>query len=341
MKCIYCGGEADSRSGGDHLIPQALGRFHPDIKIKCVCTACDSQHGSSFERIVLKSGFLSFFRRILRITNRNSKRAKRKSNNPTLDRSGDIESLKFRISSTRTPDKPIYLGDDGYIHESDLIIVEKDGREVEKIYIPPTRNASDVCEFVHAKLFPVRGDNYRVFLSESYADAVINQLNTMGITAVSRGTEHQEEIDYNVSVTSLITENHIRFVCNIVVKAMVYMGYSIELLDPMIQYVHTGRHPDVFAIREKFRGSRFADMHHERLADFFHSFSWRISKDQIHIAAAIMATESAPGFCLEIIMSTGDDRSIVIPFGKVIAKYDATGMNGEFILEKGSTKFVI
>ena len=97
MNCIFCNKNVTNRKKGDHLIPQGLGNFSPEITIMQICRECDSKNGNTFERIVLRTGILAFIRSIKGIKSINNKGLPIHS--PSLDKFRAIESQDFTIKN--------------------------------------------------------------------------------------------------------------------------------------------------------------------------------------------------------------------------------------------------
>jgi hypothetical protein len=73
---IYCGTPVIlSRGEGDHVIPDALGRFKGQLIFRCICRACNKKLGKCEEQL-LRCAPEAFLRRIVQPTVRRSKRGK-------------------------------------------------------------------------------------------------------------------------------------------------------------------------------------------------------------------------------------------------------------------------
>jgi hypothetical protein len=60
--CVFCNNTFRKRKTGDHILPQGLGKFHPEFILKNVCETCDTRHGNYFERVATQTGFIGLFR---------------------------------------------------------------------------------------------------------------------------------------------------------------------------------------------------------------------------------------------------------------------------------------
>jgi hypothetical protein len=141
-----------------------------------------------------------------------------------------------------------------------------------------------------------------------------------------------------VKISSLFTENHFRFIVYIVLKGMLYLGYSSGLLMNMINYVKNG---DPLHLKHHFVDqyeSGFDSFDDPSLKLFYYSFDWSITADSIDISASILAHKNVNGVRIKISCVAGNDSSIIIPFGKIIAKYGETPDDGVLELYKGSDK---
>ena len=101
MNCIFCDKPFKKRKIGDHVIPQGLGVFVPELTLMNVCQSCDKRHGNDFERIAMRTGMLAFFRFINSIKCKNNKR--RIIHNPQKQKFSSIESQDFSVSDNKNP----------------------------------------------------------------------------------------------------------------------------------------------------------------------------------------------------------------------------------------------
>jgi hypothetical protein len=121
MRCVFCDNVFDKRKTGDHIIPQGLGRFHPNKTVCCICKDCDAKNGNDFERIALRTGLIGFFRSIKGIKSNNNKKSPQHS--LSLDKFGALESQQFSVTNISNPEESVYL--DGPIMAVNKIIVRK------------------------------------------------------------------------------------------------------------------------------------------------------------------------------------------------------------------------
>ena len=122
MNCIYCDNQITGRKKGDHIIPQGLGKFTPEITVFHICRECDSKHGNEFERIALRTGMLGTFRAIKGIKSRNHK--KQPIHSPSLDKFSALESQEFAISNISKPDQTVFVGEDGLVRSANKILIK-------------------------------------------------------------------------------------------------------------------------------------------------------------------------------------------------------------------------
>ena len=337
MNCIYCNNPITGRKKGDHIIPQGLGKFLPDLRIKHTCRDCDSVNGSKFEKIALRTGFIGFFRTIKGIKSRNNRKSLPKS--PSLDKFNAIESQQFSITDSKSPEKSFYLNRIGQVRFPNRIIIKKDGKIIDNINIPNTHNIRDVCNFIEAKTPDKLNElECELRICDELFNDVINELERRGKKfSQPNRIENTEEFKI-LRISSLVTENHFRFVTSTVLKAMLYLNYNRDLLKPMIDYVKTGNTSNLKNHYIDENESRIDAYDNPPLNLFSFVFEWEITENAILIASSILAHKNVNGIRLKLSVKTGDDKSIIIPFGKVIAKYGETPLNGILELYHGKRK---
>lgn len=337
MNCIYCNNPITGRNKGDHIIPQGLGKFSPELRVLCSCKNCDSRNGNEFERIVLRTGILSVFRSTRGIKSRNNKRSPMHS--PSLDKFSAIESQEFAILNKTKPDETVYVSGDGTMRFANAILIKKNGVLVSKIDIPPTRDIREICNFIEAKI-PKRIDDFERELNicKEQMEDVKKELRRRGRKPGETYITKQEPVFEKIIISSIITKNHYRFIANTVLKGMIYLEYNKDLLCPMIEYVKTGDTNNLFYgyIDQQESGMDMADGPPLNL--FYHAFEWRVTKNSIEITASILAHKNVNGIMIKLSLKAGNDNSIVIPYGKIIARYGDTPSDGIFEIFHGDHK---
>ena len=337
MNCIYFNKTVTGRNKGDHIVPQGLGKFSPEITIFHVCTECDSKHGNEFERVALRTGMLGTFRAIKGIKSRNHK--KRPTHSPSLDKFGVLESQDFEISNISNPKETVYIGDKGIVRSANKILIKQDKKLIESIEIPPTRNIGDICDFIEENI-PSQLDVFTIDLRicKEQFDEVINELKTRE-RKISETFSLKPESEHTIiKISSIVTENHFRFVASTVLKGMIYLGYSINLLRSLIDYDRTGDLRNLVFYYVDEQESNMDTLDDPPLNLFYHTFEWNISETSIGIAASLLAHKKVKGLRMKLSLKIGEDKSIFIPYGKIIAKYGNTPNDGILEIFHGDNK---
>lgn len=337
MNCIYCNNPITGRKTGDHIIPQGLGKFVPDLTVFHICKACDSKHGNRFERIVLRTGILSFFRSIKGIKSKNNKKSPIHS--PSLDKFSEIESQEFTISNFTKPDETVYVDGSGVVRFANTIRISKNGVLIDSIEIPPTRDIKEICNFIEKKV-PKKLDDVECELNickEQMVD-VLNELRERGRKLGEPYPKNQSDGFSILKISSLVTENHFRFVASTVLKGLIFLGYSTDLLRPLIEYVKTGALDNVIYRFVDAQESGMDALDDPSLKHFYHAFEWRITETAVLITASILAHKNVNGIRMKLSVKLGNDRSIIIPYGKIIAKYGNTPNDGILEIFHGDHK---
>ena len=323
MKCIYCNNQITNRKKGDHVIPQGLGKFSPEITVFHICRECDSKHGNDFERIALRTGMLATFRAIKGIKSRNNK--KQPIHSPSLDKFSALESKEFAISNMSQPDQTVYVGYDGLLRSANKILIRINDNLTKSIEIPPTRNIREICNFIEENIPQKLNDIvFELQICKDQLEDVLNELRRRSRKIGETYNLDQQPEFTIVKISSIVTENHFRFVASTVLKAMIFLEYSIDILHPLIDYVRTGdtRELNYFYVDE--RESSMDTLDDPPLNLFYHTFAWNISKNSMQIVASLLAHKNANGIRIKLSLKTGNDKSILIPYGKIVAKYGDT-----------------
>ncbi len=340
MNCIYCNNPIIGRKKGDHIIPQGLGKFSPDLRVLHACKKCDSENGDGFERIVLRTGILSVFRSTMGIKSRNNKRGPIHS--PSLDKFSAIESREFAITNTVNPDETIYVGVNGSMRYVNFILIKKKGLLIDRIEIPPTRNIGEICNFIESKI-PKKLDDLECELSicKEQMEEVKKELSRRGTKLEDAYLTGQDPVFSKLMISFILTENHFRFIANTVLKGMILLGYKTDLLRHMIEYVKTGNSNNLIYknVDQQESGADMEDG--PPLNVFFHEFEWRVTENSIVIAASILAHKNVNGIRMKLSLKAGNDDSIIIPYGKIIAKYGDTPSDGTLEIFHGDHKIEI
>jgi hypothetical protein len=74
------------------------------------------------------------------------------------------------------------------------------------------------------------------------------------------------------------------------------------------------------------------------LNQFYHGFEWGITDKYIAITASILAHKNVNGIRMKLALKTGSDNSIIIPYGKIIARYGNTPKDGTLEIFHGDHK---
>ncbi len=337
MNCIFCNKPIIGRRKGDHIIPQGLGKFTPELTVLHSCKECDSKNGAEFERIVLRTGILSVFRSIKGIKSNNHKGLPMHS--PSLDKFRAIESEDFHIKNVNKPDEDVYIASDGTARYANSIIIKKDGALMNAINIPPTRDIRKMCDFIEANT----PKNLEVFecelhISQEQMAEVSQELSRRGRRLDSIRPTKQEAEFSTLKISFLFTDNHFRFVASTILKGMIFLGYSTELLLPMVQYVKTGESDNLIYRGIDKRESGTDTLDDPPLNVFYHKFEWSVTDRSIEIAASILAHRNVNGIRAKLSVKAGRDSTIVVPYGKIIAKYGDTPNDGKLEVFLGDNK---
>lgn len=318
--CLYCLAPIDNRSTGDHIFPQGFGKFLPNFTIKNVCKQCDEAHGGSFELIAFRTGMLGFFRKIYSIQSGSSKKKSRKPTNPTLDIIGRKAPNSLEIKSQIDEKEKLYLTDEGVVTTTNVILVYKHRRMIDKIYIPATRNIRDICNFIDSK---IQKSDYLLFSIEIHENApvILRELERRGhkFNKLSELVRTDEIIP--VTVSAKITDIHLKLILNIAIKAMTHLGYERSLISPMIEYVHSGKTPHIFKIKYIRDATKDESISNPSLDEYSHEITWEIRENTILIRASLMKHFEINGLDLEIRISSGQSTKLIVPFGGLTAKY--------------------
>jgi hypothetical protein len=339
MNCLFCNKPVTNRKKGDHIIPQGLGKFLPEITITQICRDCDSKNGSTYERIVLRTGILSFVRSIKRIKSNNNKRLPIHS--PSLDKFNTIESKDFTIKNITNPDEDVFVSGSGDVRYTNQILIKKNGVLIETIKIPVTRDVHIVCDYIVERLPENLNDlECELNIDHDQLEEIIGELRNRGYHLDDPYYINKQPVFSTLRISSIITENHYRFVASIVLKAMIYLNYNVNLLCHLIEYVRSGNTNNLIYgfVDQKESGTDTLD--DPPLEVYYHSFEWNITDKSINISASLLAHKKVNGIRIKLSLKTGEDTSIIIPFGKVIAKYGKTSNDGILEIFHGENKVV-
>jgi hypothetical protein len=336
MICIFCNKEFNKRKTGDHIIPQGLGKFKPEKTIHCICKDCDSKHGNSFERIALRTGLIGFFRSIYGIKSKNNPNSKPHS--LSLDKFNAIESQEFSITNLSNPDQNVYI--DGNVMSANKILISKNNNVIKSIDIPTTRDIRDICNFIES-VIKNKSEGLSVEIqAHSYYQPVFEELKNRGFRFETRILKHDEDEIQIFNISSILTDNHFRFISSIALKSMLYLNYSPSLLQNVIEYIKDGNISHAAHIDINQAESGFDTLDAPPLNNFRHIIEWRISEKHILIKASILAHKNVNGLRFYISFPTGQDNKIIIPYGKIIAIHGDTPRNGTLEIFKGDTQVV-
>lgn len=338
MNCIYCNNSIVNRTKGDHIISQGLGKFSPDLRVFCICKKCDSQNGNSFERIVMRTGFISFLRSIHGIKSKNNK--KMPIHSPSLDKFSAIESEEFALKNMSKPDENIYIDGDGTVRYLNFLQFRKNGKIIKIIEIPVTRNIAEICDFIQANTPKVSDDiECELNISNKNKESVLEELSRRGMKLGESYLKKQEPELTILNISSIITDNHFRFVASTVLKGMIFLGYSTDLLCNIIEYVKSGNNSNlIYRNIDKYE-SGVDTLDNPLLSIFYHTFEWNITGSSIAITASIFAHRKVNGLRMKLSLKAGHNNSIIIPYGKIIAKYGNTPRDGILEIFHGDHKY--
>jgi hypothetical protein len=259
---------------------------------------------------------------------------------PSLDKFRGIESQEFAIVNTSKPGETVYVDDKGAIRFANTILIKKDGVLVERIEIPPTRDIREICNFIEAKT-PERLDSFECELDicAGQMEDILRELTRRGTKKLEGPCRKYHRGEFSVlKVSSILTENHFRFVASTILKGMIYLGYSANLLRPLIEYVKTGDTNNLI-YRDIDHQESGVDMFDDPpLKLFYHVFEWSLTENSLTISASILAHKKVNGIRLKLAAKVGNDNSIVIPYGKIVARYGDTPKDGILELFHGDRK---
>jgi hypothetical protein len=339
MNCIFCNKPFTNRKKGDHVIPQGLGKFSPEITIMQICRECDSKNGNTFERIVLRTGILSVVRSIKRIKSNNNKGLPIHS--PSLDKFCAIESRDFSIQNIINPDENVFVSGIGEVRYANQILIKKNGVLIETIKIPITREIQIICDYIVERLPKNLNDlECELNIAPDQLEEIIRELRNRGYHLDEPYYINRQPVFSTLRISSIITENHYRFVASIVLKGMIYLNYNVNLLCHLIDYVKSGNTNNLIYgfVDPKESGSDTLD--DPPLEVFYHSFEWNITDKMINISASLLAHKKVNGIRIKLSFKTGKDNSIIIPFGKIVARYGKTPNEGILEIFHGESKIV-
>lgn len=337
MKCIYCNNPITDRKKGDHVIPQGLGKFTPEITVFYICRKCDSKHGNEFERIALRTGVLGTFRAIKGIKSKNHR--KKPIHSPSLDKFSALESQQFNITNTTNPNQTVYIGNEGVVRYANRIQVIKNENITETIEIPPTRKIEEIIGFIEKTIskYP-KGTEFDLHICVEQFEDVMKEL-SIRRRKLSDIRHLKPEPEFNIlKIETIVTDNHFRFVASTVLKAMIFLGYSVDLLHYLIEYVKKGDPSSLYSFYVDKQESGMDTLDDPPLNIFYHTFEWNITESSLKIAASLLAHKQVNGMRLKLSVKTGEDKSIFIPYGKVIAKYGETPNDGTLEVFHGDHK---
>jgi len=338
MNCIYCNNPIINRTKGDHVISQGLGKFSPDLSVFCICKKCDSENGNSFERIVMRTGFISVFRSTYEIKSKNNKGLPMHS--PSLDKFSAKESQEFSIKNISKPDENIYIAGDGKVRYFNFLQFTKNGEIIKTIEIPVTRNVTEICDFIQANT-PNASDDIECELniSNKNKESILEELSRRKMILGESYLKNQGPELAILNISSIITDNHFRFVASTVLKGMIFLGYRKDLLCNMIDYVKSGNINNLIYRDIDKHESGTDTLENPPLNIFYHTFEWNITGNSIAITASIFAHRKVNGLRMKLSLKAGYDNSVIIPYGKIIAKYGNTPNDGVLEIFHGDQKY--
>ena len=258
---------------------------------------------------------------------------------PSLDKFPTIESQEFAIVDTTKPDETVYVDGRGVVRFANTIKIKKNGVLIDSIEIPPTRDIKKICNFIEEKI-PKKLDDVECELSickEQMVD-VLNELRERGRKLGEPYlTNHPNGLSA-LKISSIVTENHFRFVASTVLKGLIFLGYSTDLLRHLIEYVKTGDTNNIVYRYIDAQESGMDALDDPPLNHFYHAFEWRINENSILITASMLAHKNVNGIQMKLSLKTGNDNSIFIPYGKIIARYGNTSKDGILEIFHGDHK---
>ena len=210
---------------------------------------------------------------------------------------------------------------------------------IKSIEIPPTRNIGEICNFIEENIPQELNDiTFEFHISKEQFEDVLNELKSRGRKIGETYNLNQQPEYTVVKISSIITENHFRFVTSTVLKTMLFLGYSTDLLRPMIEYVKTGDTSNLIYFYIDEQESSMDTLDDPPLKLFYHTFEWNISENSVELVASLLAHKNANGIRMKISLKTGKDKSVFIPYGKICAKYGDTPNDGILEIFHGDHK---
>jgi len=332
MHCIFCPNEFVLReNGGDHIVPQGLGRFDPDTTIDCVCEECDNTHGRTFELAAMRSGMISLFR-IMHGVQSKYRKGKQK-HNPSLDKFNAPESKQFQISLA-DGDEELHVNDDGEIRPPDSIVAYFQDEIIDEVKIPITRDTAAKVSFVQRILREndANGRKSELKISEGQNLDLITQLEAKKIINPDQKRVVDETSEGLISIKGLLTINHFRFAASIIAKAMIFSGYSKDLLDGVLKFVHTGNDSSVIRLGLANPHASFDRLEKGNLHNFRHDFFWLINGDSLLYTAQFMKTDQTSGLALVLEFKLQQSKSPIGKYGHISARYSREKPPGQLII---------
>ncbi|MFG0256630.1 MAG: HNH endonuclease [Phycisphaerales bacterium JB043] len=172
-RCIYCQREFDPSKGeGEHVIPARFGQFHNALKLRRICTSCNSHIGKLQEhlfRSTIESTYLQIVSPLISRRHRGTSRRRSKGAKPP-QYIADYNGLKHIVEFVGRED----LFVDGI---DQVIAVDKYGRQ-EFIELFPTLSAKHIPRICD-RLGLVRPIEMTFLVNESLRDhyqAIVDQL---------------------------------------------------------------------------------------------------------------------------------------------------------------------
>ncbi|QQS06534.1 MAG: hypothetical protein IPK50_06460 [Fibrobacterota bacterium] len=339
IECVFCGLPVQDRKKGDHIIPQGLGTFYPEVTVFNICRNCDRNHGGSFEQTFLRTGFIAFLRSRHKIKSKNNK--SRPAHNPSFERSNSIESKAFRITSSNYPHKEVYFSKIGELRHQNFIRIITQGEEIGTINLPISYDIRDICNFIESKGSIKPHDAlYELHLSIEVYESVTNELARRGVGYSPRAkVDRVAEIE-NVDVDFVVTENHFKTICYTVLKALLFLKYQKSLLQPMIDFIKNSNLESIIHGEFDLINSGTNASDNPPLNIFYHHFEWNIGCDSIWVTGKVFAHRNVNGLKFNLQLKTGATTEIIIPHGQIIANYRDGPHNGTIQIYRGDSKVV-
>jgi hypothetical protein len=286
----------------------------------------------------MRTGFISVFRSIYEIKSRNNKGLP--IHNPSLDKFAAIESQEFGIKNTSKPDENVYIAGDGAVRYSNVLQFRKNDKLIRTIELPVTRNVTEICDFIQANTPNASNEiECELNISNKNKESILEELARRGMKLGKSYLKKQEPELTIINISSLITDNHFRFIASTVLKGMIFLGYSTDLLCNMIDYVKTGNNSNLIYRNIDQQESGADTLDNPPLNIFYHTFGWNVTKNSIAITASIFAHRKVNGLRVKLSLKAGDDNSIIIPYGKITARYGNTPKDGVLEIFHGDHKY--